>query len=89
MERLISKNFLTLAMDAKIVTVTSKGQISLPIALRKKIGISSGDNLLLVRQGNSLVVEKMDEDRFRDLRKLSERVALKLWGKHDEVWDKV
>jgi AbrB family looped-hinge helix DNA binding protein len=89
MEKLISKKFLTLVMDAKIVTVTSKGQISLPIAFRKELDIDSGDGLLLVKSGKSLMIEKIDESKFNDLRKHSKKVALKLWGnKEDEIWDK-
>ena len=89
MKSYISKEILTFVMDAKIVKVTSKGQISLPMAFRKKIGVKEGDGLLLVRSGSSLVLEKIDESRFRDLKKHSEKVALKLWGnKEDDIWDK-
>ena len=90
METLISKNFLTWHMDAKIVKVTDKGQISLPISMRNMVGIKKGDKLLLVQSGKIIVIEKLGEDRYKDLLKHSEKLSLKLWGgKENEVWDKL
>lgn len=77
-------------METKIIKVTDKGQISIPIEIRKAIGISEGDELIAMRSGNTLCLKKIKKDDFRDLLKHSERVAEKLWSnKEDEIWDTV
>ena len=40
------------------VKVTDKGQISIPVDVQKKIGISKGDELLLIAKGKKIVLEK-------------------------------
>jgi antitoxin PrlF len=45
--------------EAKMQTrakVTSKGQITLPIALRKRLGIGPGDSVLFETKGDQIVV---------------------------------
>ncbi len=77
-------------MEAKIVKVTEKGQISLPTTMRNLVGIKKGDKLLLAQSGKAIVIEKLNEDRYKDLLKHSEKLSLKLWGaKENEVWDKL
>lgn len=77
-------------METKIIKVTDKGQISIPIEIRKSIGISVGDELIAVRSGETLCLKKIRKDDFRDLLKHSEKVANKLWdNKEDEIWDSV
>ncbi len=77
-------------MEAKIVKVTDKGQIALPIRMREEVGISNGDNLLLVQEGDSILIQKVSKDKFKDLLKHSEKVAKKFWSsKDDDVWDKL
>lgn len=77
-------------METKIIKVTDKGQISIPIEIRKSIGISVGDELIAVRSGETLCLKKIRKDDFKDLLKHSEKVANKLWdNKGDEIWDSV
>ncbi|NQV08296.1 AbrB/MazE/SpoVT family DNA-binding domain-containing protein [Candidatus Woesearchaeota archaeon] len=77
-------------MKAKMVKVTDKGQISLPISFRKTTGIEKGDDLLMLQSENTIIIEKLKESRFRDLLKHSEKVAKKLWSnKEDDIWDNV
>ncbi len=77
-------------METKIVKVTDKGQISLPISVRESAGIKKGDELLLIKKGRTILLEKVKESDFRDLLKHSEKVAEKLWSnKEDDVWDSV
>ncbi len=77
-------------METKIIKVTDKGQISIPIEIRKSIGISVGDELIAVRSGETLCLKKIRKDDFKDLLKHSEKVADKLWdNKEDEIWDRV
>ena len=77
-------------METKIIKVTDKGQISIPVEIRKSVGISAGDELIAIRDGETLCLKKIKKDDFRDLLKHSERVANKLWdNKEDEIWDSV
>jgi len=77
-------------METKIIKVTDKGQISIPIEIRKSIGIDVGDELIAIRNGETLCLKKIKKDDFKDLLKHSEKVANKLWNnKEDEIWDSV
>jgi len=77
-------------METKIIKVTDKGQISIPVDFRSSIGISTGDELMVIRNGKTILIEKVREYDFRDLLKHSEKVADKLWdNKEDAIWDTV
>ena len=77
-------------METKIVKVTDKGQISLPIKFREHANIKKGDSLLMIRKGKTIILKEIEESKFKDLLKHSESVAKKLWdNKEDEVWNNV
>ena len=75
-------------METKRIKVTDKGQISIPIEIRKSVGINFGDELIAIRNGETLCLKKIKKDDFKDLLKLSEHSLKKLWdNKEDEIWD--
>ncbi len=75
-------------METKIIKVSDKGQISIPIEIRNSIGISVGDELIAVRNGETLCLRKIKKDEFRDLLKLSEISLKKMWdNKEDDIWN--
>ena len=77
-------------METKIIKVTDKGQISLPIGIRDSLKIKQGDELFIAKNNNTIVIKKAKKEDFSYLLKHSERVAKKLWNnKDDEVWDNV
>ena len=77
-------------METKIVRVTDKGQISIPVNIRSSVGISVGDELFVIENGKTILIEKIKKSDFRDLLKHSEKVANKLWNnKEDEIWDTI
>ena len=77
-------------MEAKIVRVTDKGQISIPVEMRNSVGISNGDELFVVRNKESIILKKIKKSDFSDLLKHSEKVAAKLWdNKEDDIWDTI
>tara|TARA_Y100000310_G_scaffold334233_1_gene413539 strand:+ start:71250 stop:71483 length:234 start_codon:yes stop_codon:yes gene_type:complete len=77
-------------MRAKIVKVTDKGQISIPTTIRDAIKIRRGDELLLLEDGENILIQKVKKSRFKDLLKHAENVAKKLWSnKEDDRWDKI
>ena len=78
----------------KIVKVTDKGQISLPMNMQREIGIKKGDELVLVRKGRRMILEKPErvvellEDEFADLQSLTEESLGRIWlNKKEDVWD--
>jgi len=77
-------------MNTKIIKVTDKGQISLPVKMRNSLDISRGDELIITHKDDSIIIKKIKEDDFSDLLKHSEIVAKKLWdNKDDEIWNSV
>lgn len=75
-------------METKIIKVTNKGQISLPVIIRNSLNISEGDELILTRANNSIILKKIKEDDFKDLLIHSEKALKKIWdNKEDEIWN--
>ncbi len=77
----------------KTIKVSKKGQIAIPSDIRKALRISEGDELLLVKKGKRIMLEKASElskeltDEFNDLLSLSESSLRKIWiNKGDEIW---
>ena len=44
-------------MDTQVLTVTSKGQISLPINIRKKLSIDTGDSLVVYATDDAIILK--------------------------------
>jgi len=79
----------------KKVKVSDKGQISIPIDIQREIGIKKGDELLLIRKGRKIVLEKPErinevlEGEFADIRSVTEESLKKVWlKKGEDVWEK-
>ena len=77
-------------MNVKIIKVTDKGQISLPVQIRNSLDIEQGDELIITKSDNAIVLKKIQKEDFSDLLKHSEKVAEELWdNKDDEVWNNI
>ncbi len=77
-------------MEVRIIKVTDKGQVSLPASVRRSLNIMQGDELLLTKSGDYILIKKVKKEDFSDLLKHSEKVARKLWdNKEDEAWNDV
>ena len=44
-----------------MVTVSSRGQVSIPAEVRRKIGLEGGEKLLVVSQDDNILLKKVDE----------------------------
>ncbi|MBI3050848.1 AbrB/MazE/SpoVT family DNA-binding domain-containing protein [Candidatus Woesearchaeota archaeon] len=83
-------------MTVKTVKVSEKGQIAIPLDIREAMGLKKGDELVLIQQGDKVLMEKgatvsgMLRDEFTGMLKLSEKTAKELWdNEFDEVWNNV
>ena len=78
----------------KTVKVSDKGQIAIPSDIRKALKIKKGEELLIVRKGDKLLVEKSSKvskkfaSEFNSMLKNAQVTATKLWNnKEDEIWN--
>lgn len=44
-------------MDTQVLTVSSKGQISLPVSIRKRMSIDAGDKLVAYTAGDVIMLK--------------------------------
>ena len=86
---------MTSELTFKKVKVSDKGQISIPADMQREIGIKKGDELLLIRKGRKIVLEKPEkiigilEDEFLDIRDITEASLSKMWlRKEEDVWNR-
>lgn len=87
---IISKEFLSFDMDIKTITVTDKGQITLPQKFRKKLNIEKGQVLMAIQDDDTILLQTLDEKKYHDLMLHSQRTAQKLWDNEDDkIWDKM
>ena len=59
----------------KIVKVTEKGQVTIPVVFRRKLGISNEDHLTIEEEGDCLKLRKV--------------VSANPLGPEDPIWDMV
>lgn len=52
----------------EIATVTSKGQVTIPIAVRRFLGINTGDKILFQEEGDKVIM--LNASRKLDMSKL-------------------
>jgi AbrB family looped-hinge helix DNA binding protein len=71
-------------MDIAITKISSKGQIVIPAHLRK--GISVGDELLIIRDHDRLIMKKVNEltKQFKEDLKFVERVE-RAWNAYEKT----
>ena len=79
----------------KIVTVSGKGQISIPREIRKQLAVEKGSKLVIVLEGKKLLIRKASdvsqsmEDGFEDVVRYSERSLEEIWdNREDDVWNR-
>ena len=64
-------------------TITVKGQMTLPAAFRRKLGIKPGERLLVNLKGNTVTVQK--DDWQASLRKMQAKNRLAMQQRHIPV----
>ena len=78
-------------MIIKTVKVSDKGQIAIPLDIRKVSGINKGDNLIIIQENGKILIEKTSQkfkDHFKDLLRFSEESLRDVWDNEgDEIWN--
>ena len=67
----------------ELAKVTAKGQITIPAASRKLLGVKSGDKVLFVQEGGKVIMMNASVSALLDAQKAFEGVAESL-GVHTE-----
>lgn len=75
-------------MDVQTIKISEKGQISIPKNIRNSLGLQKGDTLNIVRDGHIIILEKIEDETYKDLVKHAGKVVERIWdNEYDEIWD--
>jgi AbrB family looped-hinge helix DNA binding protein len=73
-----------------ISRVTANGQVTIPLAMRRQLGIKEGDKVVFYNEGNHIVIANAAMEAFTELQKAFEGEADRLGLKNeDDVTDMV
>ena len=67
----------------ELAKVTSKGQVTIPIEIRKKLGVKNGDKILFVEEAGKIYILNSSIDALREAQRAFAGEAEKL-GLHDD-----
>ena len=68
----------------ELAKVTSKGQVTIPIEIRKKLGIKNGDKFLFVEESGRGYMMNSSMDALREAQKALEGEADRLGLRNDD-----
>ena len=51
----------------EIAKITSKGQIVIPVRLRKRHGLKSGTKMTFIEKDNDIIIRPLDKNYFKSL----------------------
>ncbi len=68
----------------EMAKITSKGQITIPIAIRKALGVKDGDKVLFVQDGDKIVLRNASVDALLEAQKAFQGVADELGIKDEQ-----
>ena len=68
----------------KLAKVTSKGQVTIPIEIRKKLGIKNGDKILFVEESGRVYMMNSSMDALREAQKALEGESDRLGLRNDD-----
>ena len=52
----------------EVAKITSRGQITIPIDIRKKLGVKEGDKVIFIEDGNNIIVANAAKIAFANIR---------------------
>ncbi|MCG8500114.1 MAG: AbrB/MazE/SpoVT family DNA-binding domain-containing protein [Firmicutes bacterium] len=60
-----------------VAKISSKGQITIPVEIRKKLGLKEGDKVVFVEQNNNVILLNSNQLAFKEFQKEMEGEAEK------------
>lgn len=71
----------------ELAKVTSKGQVTIPIAIRRKLGLQNGDKVLFMEEAGRVYMMNSSMDALREAQKAFEGEAerLRLEDEEDDI----
>lgn len=69
----------------ELAKVTAKGQVTIPIEIRKKLGIKNGDKILFVEESGRIYMMNSSMDALREAQRAFAGEAERLGLKDDDV----
>lgn len=75
--------------DIEIGTVSSRGQICIPTAMRAGMGLKKGARVVFIRVDDSLMMKRVSAQTFEELTKPLKDAARKLGLKESDAADMV
>ena len=69
----------------ELAKVTAKGQVTIPIEIRKKLGIKNGDKILFVEESGRIYMMNTTMDALREAQRAIAGEAERLGLKDDDV----
>jgi len=52
-----------------IARLSSKGQLTIPIEIRKKLSLKEGDKVVFLEQGNNIIIQNSNRLAFEELQR--------------------
>jgi AbrB family looped-hinge helix DNA binding protein len=52
----------------EVAKIARRGQITIPIAIRKKLGVKDGGKVIFIEDGNRIIVENAAKIAFADMK---------------------
>jgi len=68
--------------EIEMVTVSSRGQVSIPAEVRRELGLEKGSKLLVVAEGESILLKKIDSSV---LDKSLEEILQPMWDQAEDA----
>lgn len=69
----------------ELAKVTSKGQVTIPVEIRRKLGIKNGDKLLFIEESGRIYMMNASMDALREAQRAFAGEAERLGLKDDDV----
>lgn len=73
-------------MDMQVLTVSTKGQVSIPKDFREKLGIEQGDILIAALSDNTIVIKKQEKPTWEQLEPIFKKAQA--WAKEVGLTEK-
>ncbi len=68
----------------ELAKITSKGQITIPVAIRKKLGVKDGDKVLFIQEGEKIIMMNASITALLEVQKSFEGAADELDIKNEQ-----